>query len=423
MRHYELVCPGCGVVLEDHYTLSCPQGCDALIRARYQRKKLGVRNEPGIFRFADWLPVEGTLKAAAGPVTYRSEGLARDLGLKNLYIGFNGYWPERGAEIHTCSFKELEALPTMVRVRETGDGTLVVASAGNTGRAFCQTVAATGGQVVVVVPEKAATRLWTTVETDGVCMVLVDGDYSDTIAVADALCAHPSLLPEGGARNVARRDGMGTVMLDAAVTIGRLPDRYFQAVGSGTGGIAAWEAAMRLVGDGRFGQALPRLHLVQNLPFVPMVRAWEVARREIVPATDMPDARTAVAAVYADVLTNRKPPYGIGGGVFDTLTATRGTMHAVTNPAAEAAARWCEEAEGIDLDPAAAVALAALADAVETGSVGPDEIVLLNLTGGGYRRVAEDHEQYRIEPAFRVSAGVETTALAGDVLSWVRNHA
>ncbi|QYZ79309.1 cysteate synthase [Methanofollis formosanus] len=423
MRHYELICPGCGAVLEDRYTLSCPQGCDALIRARYRRKKLNLRNELGIFRFADWLPIEGTLKAAAGPVTYRSEGLARDLGLKNLYIGFNGYWPERGAEIHTCSFKELEALPTMVRVRETGDGTLVVASAGNTGRAFCQTVAATGGQVVVVVPEKAATRLWTTIETDQVCMVLVDGDYSDTIAVADALCTHPSLLPEGGARNVARRDGMGTVMLDAAVTIGRLPDRYFQAVGSGTGGIAAWEAAMRLVEDGRFGSVLPRLHLAQNLPFVPMVRAWEAGRREIVPAIDMPDARTAVAVVYADVLTNRKPPYGIGGGVFDALTATRGAMHAVTNPAAEAAARWCEEAEGIDLDPAAAIALAALADAVETGSVGPDEAVLLNLTGGGYRRVAEDHEQYRIEPAFRVSADVETAALAGDVLSWVRNHA
>jgi len=52
--------------------------------------------------------------------------------------------------------------------------------------------------------------------------------------------------------NVARRDGMGTVMLEAAVTIGRAPDHYFQAVGSGTGGIAAWEASLRLKQDGRF---------------------------------------------------------------------------------------------------------------------------------------------------------------------------
>ena len=67
----------------------------------------------------------------------------------------------------------------------------------------------------------------------------------------------PRSIEEGGAKNVARRDGMGTVMLDAAVTIGRMPDYYFQAIGSGTGGIAAWEAALRLRDDGRFGTRLP----------------------------------------------------------------------------------------------------------------------------------------------------------------------
>ena len=78
------------------------------------------------------------------------------------------------------------------------------------------------------------------------------------------------MVSEGGARNIARRDGMGTVMLDAALTIGKMPDHYFQAVGSGTGGISVWEAAIRLRADGRFGQKIPKLQLAQNLPFVPM---------------------------------------------------------------------------------------------------------------------------------------------------------
>ncbi len=65
------------------------------------------------------------------------------------------------------------------------------------------------------------------------------------------------MMPEGGAKNVARRDGMGTVMLDAAVTMKEMPDDYFQAIGSGTGGIAAWEASMRLRDDGRFGKHCP----------------------------------------------------------------------------------------------------------------------------------------------------------------------
>jgi len=54
----------------------------------------------------------------------------------------------------------------------------------------------------------------------------------------------------GGARNIARRDGMGTTVLSAADCIGRIPDVYFQAVGSGTGAIAAHEANERLLEDG-----------------------------------------------------------------------------------------------------------------------------------------------------------------------------
>ena len=117
---------------------------------------------------------------------------------------------------------------------------------------------------------------------------------------------------------MARRDGMGTVMLDAAVTAGRMPDHYFQSVGSGTGH-AAWEAAMRLRYDGRYGSTLPRLHLAQNEPFTPMVSAWRNRRREIIPSIDMPDARESVTRVMSDVLTNRNPPYSIRGGVYDAL--------------------------------------------------------------------------------------------------------
>ena len=48
---------------------------------------------------------------------------------------------------------------------------------------------------------------------------------------------------------MARRDGMATTVL-AVTHIGRIPDYYFQAVGSGTGAIAAWEANLRLIEDG-----------------------------------------------------------------------------------------------------------------------------------------------------------------------------
>ncbi|MDO9325231.1 MAG: cysteate synthase [Methanoregula sp.] len=422
MSAYTLRCVHCGEEVPEQYTLSCPQGHPSLLRADYAEQQLDLKKAHGIFRFGSWLPIHGTLPIDAGPVCYKSEALARELGLSSLYIGFNGYWPERGGKITTCSFKELEALPTMVRACETTNKILVIASAGNTARAFLQVSALTGVPVVVVVPEKALPRLWTTVPAEKACVIAVRGDYTDAIRFSREVCTLPGYIDEGGARNVARRDGMGTVMLDAAVTIGRMPDYYFQAIGSGTGGIAAWEAAMRLKADGRFGTALPSLHLSQNLPFAPMVSAWNDRRRNLITETDMPDAQKCISCVYSDVLTNREPPYAVPGGVFDAMSATGGRMYAVSNGEARAAGTLFTELEGIDLDPAAAVCTASLLRACESGSIDRNRTVLLNITGGGYERVREDYALVPVQAAFCVPAGATAGDVKKELAEMTKNH-
>jgi len=419
---YLLRCIQGGEVVPEHYTTACPQGHHSLLRAEYTAQQLTLRSLPGIYRFSDWLPIHRSMPGDAGPVCFRSKALARELSMPELYIGFNGYWPERGGTIATCSFKELEAIPTVIRMQEQRPATLVIASAGNTARAFLQVSAMTGIPVVVVVPEKALPRLWTTLPATNACIVAVKGDYTDAIRFSREICSVPQFLEEGGARNVARRDGMGTVMLDGAVTIGRMPDYYFQAIGSGTGGIAAWEASLRLRGDGRFGQALPSLQLSQNLPFVPMVTAWQEQRRDLVPETDMPDASGAISRVYSDVLTNREPPYAIAGGVYDAMAATGGQMYAVTNEEARVAGKLFMELEGVDLDPAAAVCLASLIQADETSRIDTKKTVLLNITGGGYTRVREDHPLIPIEPAFSVTAGSPFGCIRDELIERVKIH-
>ena len=422
MSTYTLRCVRCGDEVPEQYTLACPRDHSSLLRADYAEQQLNLKNAPGIFRFGSWLPIQGTLPIDAGPICYKSEALARELGLSNLYVGFNGYWPERGGKITTCSFKKLEALPTMVRARETTTKILVIASAGNTARAFLQVSALTGVPVVVVVPEKALPRLWTTVPAEKACVIAVRGDYTDAIRFSREVCSLPGYIEEGGARNVARRDGMGTVMLDAAVTIGRMPDYYFQAIGSGTGGIAAWEAAMRLKADGRFGTVLPALHLSQNFPFVPMVSAWNDQRRTLIAETDMPDASSAISQVYSDVLTNREPPYAIYGGVFDAMSETRGRMYPVSNDEARAAGTLFTELEGIDLDPAAAVCTASLLRACEIGSIERNRTVLLNITGGGYERVREDYPLVPVRAAFGVPAGATAGDVKKELSEMTKNH-
>ncbi len=116
MGEFQVRCVSDGSV-QPPYALSCPHD-SSLLRSDYFAKTLVLRNYPGIWKFLDWLPVHGIIpEASACSVTYKSMGLARELGLKNLYISFSGYWPERDVWMRTCSFKDLEAAPTVQRLR------------------------------------------------------------------------------------------------------------------------------------------------------------------------------------------------------------------------------------------------------------------------------------------------------------------
>jgi len=395
---YELVCSGCKTIYFDN-RLKC-QSDNGLLRTNYSKKKLELKNAAGIGKFHNWLPVDELITSDSGPITYKSTELASELGIRNLFIGFNGYWPERNAFIKTCSFKELEAFPTMQKEKNSGRS-LVLASAGNTARAFAHVSAMTGIKVYILVPGSGISRMWLPEEpTDSIRLVQMgpNCDYTDSIHLAERLSAAPGMQAEGGARNVARRDGMGTVMLDASVVMKRLPDHYFQAIGSGTGGIAAWEASMRLLEDGRFGMHLPELHLSQNLPFVPMYNAWKAGRRDIMKDIDMPDPKKLIHEMYADILSNREPPYSVPGGVYDALSSTSGSMYAISNDAAKEGVKLFEELEGIDIFPPAGVAVASLIKAVESGKVKADDHIVLNITGGGVKRLEQDYHLHKIEP-------------------------
>ena len=107
----------------------------------------------GIYKFADWLPVVRMLEGSSAPVTYKSEGLAKELGLKNLFITFSGFWPEKGALMKTCSFKETEAYSVCGRLNPEEHKILVVASAGNTARAFAQVCSDNNIPILITIPE------------------------------------------------------------------------------------------------------------------------------------------------------------------------------------------------------------------------------------------------------------------------------
>ncbi len=414
MGDYELVCFEGGEVVDEKYTLSCGSGHKGLLRTRYRAKQLNVRDCKGMFKFYDWLPVRSTIDTESEPIAFRSERLSQELGLDNLWVGFTGYYPERGGKVTSCTFKEMEALPTFARLRDNGGGTVIVASAGNTARAFAQTANTIGNPCVIVVPEKSVDRLSVTEDRGYARLFTVKGDYADAIQMADRITAIMGYVPEGGAKNVARRDGMGTVMLAVAVAMGGIPDHYFQGVGSGTGGISAWEASMRLIGDGRYGDRLPVLNLAQNSPFTPMAKAWNAGRREIT-EEDLGAGRDDVDKVFANVLTNRRPPYSVVGGVYDAMTVCGGRFYEVSNAEARSAEKLWMSVEDVRPDPAASVALASLMQVVEEGLIRKEERIFLNVTGGGLERAKEEFGMETVKPTAALVMDMDDSEIKGEM--------
>ena len=399
--------------MDSGWTLDAPGETEpSLIRAVYEEVQMNPKDSSmGIFRFADWLPVNRYLAGSSAPVTYKSEGLAKSLGLSNLYITFSGYFPEKGVEMRTCSFKETEAYSVCGRLNTDNKGVLVVASAGNTARAFARVCSDNKIPLVLCVPEDNLDALWfdkpiaDNVKLYSTCS---GSDYFDAIHLSNIICGLPGFFAEGGAKNVARRDGMGTTVLSAVNFIKRIPDYYFQAVGSGTGAIAAWEANLRLIIDGRFGSHKMKLMVSQNVPFLPMYNAWKKDSRAILPLDD-DEARRQVEEINAKVLSNRKPPYSIFGGLYDALKDAGGDVLCAKNSEAEIAATLFEKTEGIDIHPAAAIAVATLMNEVKAGNIPKDAVIMINITGGGEKRLKQGRELYYLKPThiFGVTPTVE----------------
>jgi|SRR5208282_720455 len=409
MSHFVLRCRNCGAELKDVYCAFCEHCAGALLITEYKEPPALKSDRNGLWKF-NWLPVHNPDFYQPGPVVYKSEGLSNHLGLSRLYIAFNGYWPEKGAALKTCTFKEYEAAVVMQNARENGVPGLTVASAGNTARAFCHLSSTSGFPVIIVVPKMCIVDMWylkgpVIVPT----LVVGDGDYSDSIDAAKRISLLSEMPFEGGVNNVAKRDGLGVVLLEAISFIGRLPDHYFQAVGSGAGAIGVFEMAERMVRDGRFGALLPRLHLAQNLPFAPMSKAWWKKSRVLFSDDLRPEL---ICEITTRVLSSRYPAYSVKGGVYDALAASEGLTYGIENQEVFNAQDLFLKTEGIDVSPAAGVAVAALMNGVHAGSVRHNDTILLNITGGGEKKFFETHKRHEVDPVF-ISKNISDRDLKG----------
>ena len=401
MTKFQLRCLSSKDSVEDNYTLHYSE--DALLVTEYANKLSIKINYDSIMKFQDWLPHEGISKNQVGTRTYKAEELGMALGMSNLWVTFHGYWPEKRGLCPTGSFKDMEAVPTLMRLKEKGCKGLICASAGNTARAFSYFCGLDNFPLIVVVGKDHLERLYLPENHPNSSIkliVLEDGDYYDAKIFAKKIAKNlQSWQMEGGIHNVARRDGIGSLILDAAFTIGKIPMHYFQGIGGGPGPVGVHEMANRLIQAKIFEGPVPRQHVSQNEEHCPIHNAWQAKRPKLIDS-DFPENDVEV---YSDYLLNKAPAYEVKGGVYDILKQSNGQTYIVSKDDAKSAKSLFESIEGIDIMSPAAVALSSLIQALENGEIKPDDCTVLNISGGGTERMKKDKEIVQITPWKKIS--------------------
>ena len=137
----------------------------------------------------------------------------------------------------------------------------------------------------------------------------------------------------------------------------------------------------------------------QNSPFNPIYDAWKCDSRQILPM-DIDLARKQVEIIDAKVLSNRKPPYPIAGGLYDALKDSMGDVMIASNEKLREASLFFEQTEGIDIHPAAGVAVATLIEAVKDNLVEKEAVIMLNITGGGEARFMAENKLFYLKPDY-----------------------
>jgi len=427
---FQVKCLGCGKTYsEDSYVTKCENGCNALLRTDYHKKNLEVDNKyPGIWKYINWLPIKkidpSILQNSSDFSIQIGGAFANYLGLKNLIICYNIYNPNANQTMRTGTFKDIEAEMSFQRLLDSKDTgkILVVSSDGNIATAFNYYSKIINYPVLLFITEEARlNRVWSFWEKNNHVKVISLGkgyDYSDAISSSGLIGKFEDFLLEGGTRNVARRDGIGTIMLDVSHKLGKMPDHYFQALGSGPGAIAMYEASLRLKEDGNYGKKLPKIHGSQNLPFAPMYEAWQKKSNCIDEKYKINSAKQMIKKVYAHVLTNRFPHYNIKGGVFDALNKTNGEFYGISNMQAKEAKKLFKKLEDISIAPPAAVAVASLICAVKERRVDKQDAIVLNITGG--QRDLIDKTIYRIDPFIKIDKKYDLDKIIPEVNKWKR---
>ena len=383
MNVTHLECAACGLSHEARRLHNLCTRCGKPLLVRYDLKRAAASltkeslaaRAPDLWRYREVLPVEHdenivNLGEGFTPLVHASR-LGAQLGLSQLYIKDEGQNP-------TQSFKARGMAAAVSMAKELGATKLAVPSAGNAAGALAAYAARAGLEAFIFMPNDTPRANVIECEQTGAHVTLMNGLITDCGAEVARRTEAEGWFDVSTLKEPYRIEGKKTMGYELAEQFDwELPDVIIYPTGGGTGLIGMWKAFDEMEQMGWIGSKRPRMVTVQAAGCAPIVRAFEEGKRF---ADEFPNAQTTASGL--------RVPRAIGDFlILDALRASGGTAIAVTDKELIDATKVIGAAEGIFCAPEGAACLPALRKLMTTGSVKPDERVVLFNTGSGVKYV------------------------------------
>ena len=373
------VCDFCFGPLEVVYDL------EAIAKVTSREK---IQNGPNsLWRYADFLPADYNpdvdINAGFTPLI-RSHGLAKHLGLKELWIKNDSVNP-------SFSFKDRVVAVASAKALELGFDTIACASTGNLACAVAAVAARSGMKAYVFIPSDLEAGKVLGAAIYAPTMIAIDGSYDDVNRLCSELAdQHPWAFVNISVRPFYA-DGSKTLGYETAEQLGwQAPDHCVAPSASGAMFTKIYQGLNEFRETGLIDRVQTQMHCTQARGCSPIATAFEEGRFVIRPVKPNSVATSLAIGNPAD-----------GYYALKVIEASNGSATIVEENEVAEGVKLLAQTEGIFTEGAGGVAVSGLKQLVATGRIKPEESTVLYITGNGLKTtelVADVVDPVLIEP-------------------------
>ena len=343
------------------------------IKTTLTKEKLAARDDRSMWRYRELLPIEETtqntpLRVGWSPL-YEADRLAKELGLKKLYVKDDGQNP-------TASLKDRASAMAVAKAQEAGAKVIACSSTGNAASSLAGNAAAAGLKTYIFVPSRAPKGKVAQLMTFGATVVSVQGSYEDTFELSKAAIDKWGWYNRNAAINPYLSEGKKTVGLEIMEQLNwQVPDYIAISVGDGCTIAGLWKGLKDLYAIG-FIDKLPRLISAQAEGCCPLNRA--IAENQ--PWHPM-EENTLADSIAVGVPRNADK-------ALMAIRESNGVVVNVSDAEIMATQKLLGRTCGVFGEPAGVTGTAGVKKLLEQGKISPDSTIVSVVTGNGLKDVA-----------------------------------